>query len=101
MKKREEFKKKLDSEREKIEKGEIVVLKEDECHLIWGDTCGYTWFTRNKKVSVEMDNFRKRQTYYCFVNLLDKKLQVYEYEKGNGSCTVDFLKKVCTNFEEK
>jgi len=74
---------------------------QDECHLIWGDTCGYTWLTRNEKVSVEMDNFRKRQTYYGFVNLLDKKFQLYEYEKGNGSCTVDFLKKVATNFEGK
>jgi transposase len=74
---------------------------QDECHLIWGDTCGYTWLTRNGKVSVKMDNFRKRQTYYGFVNILDKKFQLYEYEKGNGSCTVNFLEKVCANFEGK
>ena len=48
-----------------------------------------------------MDNFRKRQTYYGFVNLIDGKFQVYEYERGNGVYTVDFLKKVMAIFEGK
>jgi transposase len=74
---------------------------QDECHLIWGDSCGYTWLPKNKKVSVPMDNFRKRQTYYGFVNLVDGKFQVYEYERGNGIYTVDFLKKVMAMFKGK
>ena len=60
---------------------------QDECHLIWGDSCGYTWLPKNKKVLVDMDNFRQRQTYYGFVNLLDKQFQLYEYQQGNGIYT--------------
>jgi Winged helix-turn helix len=26
-----------------IEQGGMVVLLEDECHLLWGDVCGYAW----------------------------------------------------------
>ena len=78
-----------------------MVLMQDECHLLWGDTCGYTWLAKNSRVSVEMTNFRKRQSYYGFVNLLDKKFRVYEYEKGDGVCTVDFLNKVREAFAGK
>jgi len=48
-----------------------------------------------------MDNFRKRQSYYAFVNLLDKQFQVYEYDKGDGVSTVDFLKRVRDFFKDK
>ena len=48
-----------------------------------------------------MDNFRQRQTYYGFVNLLDKQFQVYEYQQGNGIHTIDFLKKVREVFKDK
>ncbi|BAQ61154.1 mobile element protein [Geminocystis sp. NIES-3708] len=26
-----------------IQTGELAVFFEDECHLLWGDTCGYIW----------------------------------------------------------
>lgn len=74
---------------------------QDECHLLWGDTCGYTWLPKNQKTTIKMTNFRKRQTYYGFVNILDKQFQVYECEKGNGVHTVDFLTKVRETFQGK
>jgi len=48
-----------------------------------------------------MDNFRKKQSYYALINLLDKQFQVYEYDKGDGVSTVDFLKKALEIFEGK
>jgi len=74
---------------------------QDECHLIWGDTCGYTWLPKNRKTTVDMTNFRKRQTYYGFVNIMDGKFDLYEYDKGNGANTVDFLRKVREHFKDK
>lgn len=74
---------------------------QDECHLIWGDTCGYTWLPKNKKVAVGMTNFRKRQTYYGFVNIVDGRFGLYEYDRGDGASTVDFLKKVRDRFKGK
>ena len=29
--------------REEIEQEELIVLVEDECHLVWGDVCGLVW----------------------------------------------------------
>ena len=29
--------------REEISSGQLVALFEDECHLLWGDMCGYVW----------------------------------------------------------
>lgn len=41
---------------------------EDECHLLWGDTLGYVWGKRNKKIDVPVLNERERQTYYGAVD---------------------------------
>ena len=36
----------------------------DECHLVWGDTCGYVWGKTQERIEVPMTNERERQTYY-------------------------------------
>ncbi|QDZ41632.1 hypothetical protein FRE64_16425 (plasmid) [Euhalothece natronophila Z-M001] len=33
----------LEANRQEIESGELVVYLIDECHLLWGDVCGYGW----------------------------------------------------------
>lgn len=33
----------LEANREQIEKKELIVYLIDECHLLWGDVCGYAW----------------------------------------------------------
>jgi hypothetical protein len=30
-----------------IDSGELVVFMVDECHLLWGDICGYVWGKTN------------------------------------------------------
>ena len=67
---------------------------QDECHLLWGDTCGYHWLKRNEKVEIPMTNFRYRQTYYGFLNLFSTEFRLFPFEKGNDDCTLEFLKKV-------
>ena len=87
--------------REAIEKGELVVLMQDECHLIWGDACGYNWLRRNEKVAIPMTNFRYRQTYYGALNLWNGAFELYPHAKANGAETVDFLTKICAKYAKK
>ena len=47
----------------KINSGEIVVLFEDECHLLWGDVCGFAWGKRHQAIEVPILNQKLRQTY--------------------------------------
>ena len=48
-----------------------------------------------------MTNFRQRQTYYGLVNIYTKEFKLFPYPKGNGECTVDFLKKVLKLYPNK
>ena len=47
--KREEIRKKRSENAEAIKAGKLVVWIEDECHLRWGDACGYIWGNTNEK----------------------------------------------------
>ncbi len=35
-----------------IELGRMVVFFVDECHLLWGDVCGYVWGKTNIRIEV-------------------------------------------------
>jgi transposase len=69
----------------------VVVLGEDECHLRWGDCCGYVWGKRGQAIEVPMTNQRERQTYYGAVNYLDKTVHLKAFSAGNSENTIIFL----------
>jgi putative transposase len=69
-----------------------VELAVDECHLVWGDACGYGWGRRNERTEIPMTNFRKRQTYDGALNLLTGWLVLQRASAGNKENTVAFLK---------
>lgn len=56
--------------REAIESGKLVVYLIDECHLLWGDVCGYLWGRRNERIEIPLVNEREKQTYYGAINYL-------------------------------
>ena len=64
----------------------------DECHLLWGDVCGYLWGKRNDRIEIPLVNEREKQTYYGAINLLRKQLVLREYASANSENTVAFLK---------
>lgn len=72
--------------------GEVVVFAEDECHVLWGDVIGRTWYRKNQRAEVPIENAKKRQTYYGVMNLYNKEFKLSGYERGNGENTIDFLK---------
>lgn len=82
----------LEENRSEIEAGTVVVYMIDECHLLWGDVCGYVWGKKNKRIEVPMTNQRERQTYFGALNYQTKEFFVREYEAGNSKNTVLFVK---------
>jgi putative transposase len=82
----------LEENREEIEAGILVVYMIDECHLLWGDVCGYVWGKTNTRVEVPMTNQRERQTYFGALNYQTKQFFVREYGAGNSANTVLFVK---------
>jgi len=76
---------------EEIRSGEMIVLLEDECHLLWGDCLGYVWGKRGAAIEVLMNNERERQTYYGAVNLHSREFHLKAFSGGNGENTVAYL----------
>lgn len=75
-----------------IELGSLVVFFVDECHLLWGDVCGYVWGQTNIRIEVPIQNEKERQTYFGGLNYQTKKFIVREYSAGNSENTVSFIK---------
>ena len=64
----------------------------DECHLLWGDICGYVWGKTSERVEVPMTNEREKQTYYGALNYQTKEFFLKAYDKADSEKTVDFVK---------
>lgn len=70
----------------------MVVLLQDECHLLWGDVCGYAWGPRGEALEVQMTNQKQRQTYYGAVNFMTRQLHLKAFPAGNSEHTQAYLK---------
>lgn len=81
----------LEKHRKEIESGELLVFFEDECHLLWGDICGYVWGKSGEKIEVPIGNQKERQTYYGALNYCSGRVSIKAYEAGNTSSTIDFI----------
>jgi len=75
-----------------IAAGTLTVFILDECHLLWGDTCGYIWGKTNIRIEVPITNQRERQTYFGALDYGKKEFLVQGYPTANSKCTVEFLK---------
>lgn len=82
----------LEANRPEIESGKLVVYLIDECHLLWGDVCGYAWGIKSERLEISMINERDRATYYGALNYQSKQFIVKEYDGGNAKNTVSFLR---------
>jgi putative transposase len=68
-----------------------VVFFLDECHLLWGDICGYVWGKKKERIEVSLVNERQKQTYYGALNFYTQKFLVKTYDKGNSHSTIAFI----------
>jgi len=71
-----------------------VVLLEDECHLLWGDTLGFIWGRKNTPIEVSIKNEKARQTYYGAINLFSQTFHLLPYPAGNSANTVAYVKEL-------
>ena len=61
-----------------------MVFFEDECHLLWGDLCGYVWGKTDERISVPVVNERNKQTYYGAVDVYTQQCLIQAAEAGNS-----------------
>ncbi len=97
-KKREQMQIFLAQNKNEIESGRLVIFFVDECHLLWGDVCGYVWGKTNIRIEIPIKNERDKQTYYGALNYQTKQFIVREYSSGNGENTVNFMKDLQLQF---
>lgn len=90
----------MEAHREEIESGRLKVFFQDECHLLWGDVCGYVWGQTKERITVPMTNERCKQTYYGAIDLQSHELLVQPYKKGESSSTIAFLKYLQSQYPE-
>ena len=79
----------------------MVVLFEDECHLLWGDLCGYVWGKTNERIEIPMVNPRSKQTYYGAVNLATQQCLVQASESGNSEGTIAFFNLLLSQYPNR
>jgi transposase len=89
--KQEEIKQKCKIWRTAVLRGDLVLLFVDECHLLWGDVCGYIWGRTDQRIEVPIANDKARQTYFGALNCLDGVMVLQAYSAGNSENTVKFL----------
>lgn len=68
-----------------------MVFFEDECHLLWGDLCGYGWGKTDERLEVPVVNERSKQTYYGALNLCTQEFCIQALDKGNSQATICFI----------
>ena len=92
LEKRLELKDTLTALAPAVQRGEVSVFMEDECHLLWGDVCGYVWGRRDQRIEIPLTNARERQTYYGALDVFTGDFLVHPYPAGKGIYTVAYLK---------
>lgn len=91
FKKKEDIEQWLEGHRSEIESGKLIVFFQDECHLLWGDLCGYVWGKTNQRIEIPIVNERIKQTYYGAVNIATQRCLIQSYDSGNSQNTIAFL----------
>jgi putative transposase len=87
----EEIHQLLETNQSSIQSGEIAAFVIDECHLMSGDICGYGWGARQERRTVDVKNYRDRQTYYGAVDLFTQELLIKKAKTADGLHTVNFM----------
>ncbi len=89
---KKEITQKISEFQEKIQENNLSVFLVDECHLLWGDVCGYVWGKTSERVEIPISNEREKQTYYGALNYQTKQFLTVAYKTADSEQTVDFVK---------
>ena len=89
--KKKEIEEYLAENRTKIETGDLLIYFLDECHLTWGDICGYVWGKTDRRIEIPIKNEKQRQTYYGAMNYQTGEVIIKGYPKGDTENTIKFV----------
>lgn len=64
---------------------------EDECHLTWGDICGYVWGAKTERIKLPIVNERLRRSYFGALNIMTGRVVIKSYDDAKGESVVNFL----------
>lgn len=59
---------------------------EDECHLMWGDVCGYVWGPQSDRVKIPIVNEQKRQSYFGALDLYTGRATILMQRMATSHC---------------
>jgi hypothetical protein len=90
----------LEAHQGEIHSGSLVVLFEDECHLLWGEVCGYVCGKTDERIEVPITNERSKQTYDGAVNLHTQQCLIQTAETGNSEHTIAFVKYLVAQYPD-
>jgi transposase len=73
----------------------------DECHLLWGDVCGYGWGKTCERLVAQVGNAKERQSYFGALNGMTGELLLLPAEKADSEATIAFLGKLREHYLHK
>jgi transposase len=77
------------------------VVLADECHLLWGDVCGYGWGKTSERLVVPVGNAKERQSYFGALNGKTGELLLLPAHKADSEATIVFLDKLRKHYLHK
>jgi transposase len=79
----------------------LVVVLADECHLLWGDVCGYGWGKTSERLVAQVGNAKERQSYFGALNGKTGEVLLLPADKADSEATVVFLKHLQAHYLHK
>jgi transposase len=73
----------------------------DECHLLWGDVCGYGWGKTCERLTAQVINAKDRQSYFGALNGKTGHLLVQPAHKADSATRVAFLNQLRQHYLHK
>jgi transposase len=73
----------------------------DECHLLWGDVCGYGWGKTSQRLLAPVANPTERQSYFGALNGKTGEVLLLPADKADSEATIAFLDKLRGHYLNK
>lgn len=74
-----------------MESGKLTVFMVDECHLLWGDICGYGWGKTEQRLETSVKSFREKQSYFGALDYEKREFLLQAFCSADSESTVAFI----------
>jgi transposase len=63
----------------------------DECHLLWGDICGYGWGKTSERITIPIPSYRDRASYFGALDYSTREFLLQGCKTADTSSTIQFI----------